>query len=276
MQHNQTQHQADRGFQRHQRPERGVGHPAQGDHLQRERRHRKEQRDSQRRGDDAEGQVPVRFRNPDNRGRECGNRNGDGKAGDAVETVPNVLGQHDVGAPADGAENRESDTHGVDAALPRLGEQDDAHQGQRRPDQCPPRSALHGGHRERTEEFDGDGRSQRDALDREHERCTHDAGGHTEGEQSRIVAAGDIPEPRPCHRQEDEPAGGQPKPGGPGRTDRSNDAHGQRRTELSAQHRHHRQTPRRQAADTGSGCGGHRPMVSPARRTTRASVCAGM
>jgi hypothetical protein len=51
-----------------------------------------------------------------------GDGNGDGQAAEAGEPVADVLGQHDVDAPADGGQGREREAGGVDVAPPGLGE----------------------------------------------------------------------------------------------------------------------------------------------------------
>src|SRR3954467_10067436 len=110
--------------------------------------------------------MSARLWDADERGGGSGDGNRECEPGDPGEAVPDPLGQHDVGAPAGSGEGGEHEADCVDLAMPGLGEDDDAEQGEGRPDERPDTVAADRGNGQWAEELHGNNGPQRDALDR--------------------------------------------------------------------------------------------------------------
>jgi hypothetical protein len=76
---------------------------------------------------------------------------------------------------------------GVDVAVPGLGEQDDAEQGQGGPGERAAAAGAHGGDGHRAEELDRDGGAERDAVDRGQERDGLQPGDDAQADQRGYV-----------------------------------------------------------------------------------------
>ncbi|WP_354147613.1 hypothetical protein [Arthrobacter sp. 754] len=157
---------------------------------------------------------------------------GHGERPDSGEAVTDPLGDQDVGGPPDRCQRRDGDAGQVDVALPRLGEEHDAEQRHRRPDEGHFVVAAHSGHRQRAEEFNRDGGAQRDVLNRGEEPYSHQPGGDTETEQRQHVATADGAQRRAGNRQENEDSHAQPQPCSSGRAHRFDQVHRQGGTQL--------------------------------------------
>ena len=77
VQHEQPEEHPDGGFEGHQGTERGGRHPAQGEHLERQRQHRHQDGQSEGGGEDPEVEVSGGLRNADDRCRGSGDGNGE-------------------------------------------------------------------------------------------------------------------------------------------------------------------------------------------------------
>ncbi|BDZ44700.1 hypothetical protein GCM10025866_06090 [Naasia aerilata] len=264
MQHEKAEQHADGGLQGHQCPERGRRQMPQGEHLQGERQNRQQDREARGGGEDAERQMAGRLRDADESRRRRCHRDGESQGADARETVADPLGEQDVDAPAGPRQDGEQDPERVDDALPGLGEQDDACQGEARPQQGLRAVAAEGGHGQRAEELDGHGRAEGDALDRREERDGHQPRRHAQAEQSGSVAAAKAPESGPADRDEEQRAHREAQPGGPGRAHLADEVDREGRAELHGEHRGDRERPGRNGKGARRCRGGHgRPAADP-------------
>ena len=194
-------------------------------------------------GEDAEGEMTGGLGDSGDGGGECGDRDGDGESAEAGEPVADLLGEQDVGGPADGGEGGEPETGGVDVALPGFGEQHYSEQCQGRPGQCPFVVAADGGDGQRAEEFDRDGGAERDAFDRGEECDGHQPGGDAQSQQRRHIVPAYRAQRGTGQCQEDQCSHAEPEPRGAGRSHSGDQVDRQGRGELDRQHGHHRQGP---------------------------------
>ncbi len=229
-QDHQPEQQPDGRLQGQQRPERRRRHVAQGEHVEGVLQDREQQGQPGGHHDDPDAEVAGRLGHPEHRGRQGGDGHGEGQRGDAGETVADVLGEHEEERVADRPEGAVPEADEVDVALPRLGQGQDAEQGEPGPDQGPGAVALHGGDDEGAEELDRDGGAQGEPLDRGEEADGDQAARDAEREQGRHVLPPHGPQGRAGHQQEEQPAERQPQPGRPGSADLLDERHRQRGT----------------------------------------------
>jgi hypothetical protein len=153
-----------------------------------------------------------------------------------------VLGQQDVGGPAGGRGENERDAGRVDAAVPRLGQQDDAAGGRDRPAAASAPGAAQG-YRQRAEELQCARGTERDARDGERERQRQAGRHHAQAAAGQQVPAGETAWPRPDQDHQQYACPGQPQSGHVDRAKPAEQVDGQGQPELDARHRrdcHHR------------------------------------
>ena len=172
----QAGQQRDGGLQAHQRAEGAGREPAQGEKFQAERQHGMQRGQRQHYGEQRPGQRVESGGKGGRQRHDAGDRDGDGQPAEAGDPVADVLGQQDVDAPAGRGSQREDKAGGVNATVPRPGQQHHAGRGQDRPAPAPAAGPEHR-HRQRPEELQRAGGAERDVRDREHEQ-RHQAGGY--------------------------------------------------------------------------------------------------
>lgn len=118
----------------------------QGVHFQAERDDRQQQGQAETRQEQMRRQVSDDGRPGHQSRRQRRNRDGHGQALQACHLVPDRLGEHDVGGPADRRAQRGGDAHQIDTALPRVGQQQHAGRGEAWPEQRAAAAAAGDGH----------------------------------------------------------------------------------------------------------------------------------
>ena len=117
--------------------------------------------------------------------RQGRNRDGHGQALQACHLVPDRLGEHDVGGPAERRAQRGGDAHQIETALPRVGQQQHAGRGEAWPEQRAAAAGAGDGHAERAEELKGAGRAEWQAGHGRHEQHGHPGGREAEGDRGQ-------------------------------------------------------------------------------------------
>ena len=260
VQHHEADDQRDRRFEAHQRPERRRGEPAQGQQLEAERDDGQQQGEPEPDEHELGGEVPDHRRAHRERGDQRGHRHRDGQTAQARDLVPDPLRQHDVGRPTGRGRQGVRHTDGVGAAVPRLGQQDDPHGGQRRPLQLPSAAADHGD-AQRTEELQRARRAQGQPRDRGHEEQCQPSRHDPERDARAQRAAGERGRTRAHEHQQEDAGPRETQPRRPLRPDAVEKADRRGQSELDAHHR----TDGEGRAGAGGG-NGHRSIGQNADR----------